>query len=109
MRRRSLLTHFGLPLCVIFYVIWNTQSRKMRSMDVDLVNVFTQKGSGGKPCPVVCRADGMLDADMQSVACEYGHEIGFALLNGSGDFNYRLHNFRSGSLTCRFIPNHVAG
>jgi predicted PhzF superfamily epimerase YddE/YHI9 len=42
----------------------------MRSMDVDLVNVFTQKGSGGKPCPVVCRADGMLDADMQSVACE---------------------------------------
>jgi len=67
------------------------------AMNVELVNVFTHQGSGGNPCPVVCHADGMSDAEMQSVARKNGHESGFVLTSDSGDFDWRFRYW---------VPNH---
>lgn len=65
--------------------------------EVDLVRVFTCDGRDGNPCPVVCAADGMTDAEMQAVARGYGHESGFVLPPPGADFDYAF----------RFwVPNH---
>jgi len=66
-------------------------------MDVDLVNVFTHRGAGGNPCPLVCQADGMSDSDMQSVAQTHGHESGFVLTSDDDAFDYRFRYW---------VPNH---
>jgi PhzF family phenazine biosynthesis protein len=66
-------------------------------MTVDLVHVFAHQGNGGNPCPIVCDADGMSDADMQAVARDAGHESGFVLPAGNPDFDYRFRYW---------VPNH---
>jgi len=66
-------------------------------MTIDLVHVFTFQGAGGNPCPIVCDASGMSDADMQAVARRYGHESGFVFPAPTTDFDYQF----------RFwVPNH---
>jgi PhzF family phenazine biosynthesis protein len=65
--------------------------------DVEVVNVFTQDGSGGNPCPVVAEGTGMSAAEMQDVARRHGHESGFVLPPEDGAHDYR---FRF------FVPNH---
>jgi PhzF family phenazine biosynthesis protein len=58
------------------------------SVSVDLVNVFTCEGKGGNPCPIVCDARGMSDAEMREVAQRYGHESGFVLPSADVDCDY---------------------
>ncbi|MDA0663000.1 MAG: PhzF family phenazine biosynthesis protein [Proteobacteria bacterium] len=66
-------------------------------MKVDVVDVFTHDGAGGNPCPVVCDAGAMTDAEMQAVALDHGHESGFVTTGDEGGFDY----------TFRFwVPNH---
>jgi PhzF family phenazine biosynthesis protein len=57
-------------------------------MTVDFVNVLTCEGKGGNPCPVVCDARGMSDAEMQDVAQRYGHESGFVLPSADAESDY---------------------
>ena len=56
--------------------------------DIRLVNVFTYKGAGGNPCPIVTDAAALSEADMQGIAADYGHESGFVLPASSGDADY---------------------
>jgi PhzF family phenazine biosynthesis protein len=72
-------------------------SRSDRAMSVEIVRVFTHQGLGGNPCPIVCSADGMTDAQMQSVARDHGLESGFVLSSRSGEFDYRFRYW---------VPNH---
>ncbi|MDA7949443.1 MAG: PhzF family phenazine biosynthesis protein [Hyphomicrobiaceae bacterium] len=69
----------------------------MHAMKVELLNVFTHEGAGGNPCPIVCDADGLSDADMQSVARDHGHESGFVLPSKREAFDYRFRYW---------VPNH---
>jgi PhzF family phenazine biosynthesis protein len=56
--------------------------------DIKLVNVFTHKGAGGNPCPIVVDAAALSEADMQHIAADYGHESGFVLPARSSDADY---------------------
>lgn len=64
---------------------------------VTLVDVFTHKGRGGNPCPVVSNASGLDGEAMRAIAARYGHESGFALPaeDESHDLRFRF-----------FVPNH---
>ena len=43
------------------------------------VRVFVGGPGGGNPAPVVLDADAMGDAEMQTIAAEFGHEAGFVM------------------------------
>lgn len=64
---------------------------------VDHVNVFTHRGKGGNPCPLVVDAKGMSADEMQAVARKYGHESGFVLPAESEDYDLALRFY---------VPNH---
>ncbi|MBN8943414.1 MAG: PhzF family phenazine biosynthesis isomerase [Rhizobiales bacterium] len=53
-----------------------------------LVNVFTYRGQGGNPCPVVADASALSAEGMQAVAQHYGHESGFVLPASSLDYDF---------------------
>jgi PhzF family phenazine biosynthesis protein len=55
---------------------------------IKLVNVFTHRGAGGNPCPIVVDAAALSSAEMQGIAADYGHESGFVLPAASGDADY---------------------
>ncbi|WP_186332405.1 PhzF family phenazine biosynthesis protein [Bordetella genomosp. 13] len=57
--------------------------------NVVVVNVFTEQGQGGNPCPIVLDASSMASADMQALAQRHGLESAF-LLPKAG---YRLRYF----------------
>jgi len=56
--------------------------------EIELVNVFTHRGRGGNPCPIVIDASDLPDAGMQSVARHFGHESGFVLPAPGLDADY---------------------
>ncbi|WP_298886553.1 PhzF family phenazine biosynthesis isomerase [uncultured Bradyrhizobium sp.] len=56
--------------------------------EVELVNVFSHRGQGGNPCPVVIDASKLEAAAMQSVAQRFGHESGFVLPSPGPDADY---------------------
>ena len=56
--------------------------------EIKLVNVFTHRGAGGNPCPVVIDARALPEQDMQAVAKHFGHESGFVLPAANGDADY---------------------
>lgn len=60
--------------------------------DVVVVNVFTEQGQGGNPCPIVLDATGMTSADMQSLAQRHGLEAAF-LYPANEEAPYRLRYF----------------
>jgi PhzF family phenazine biosynthesis protein len=64
---------------------------------IERVNVFTCRGQGGNPCPIVVDAEGLSPQAMQEVARRSGHESGFVLppTRGDSDFTFRF-----------FVPNH---
>lgn len=53
----------------------------------DLVNVFTYRGQGGNPCPIVADASALSADEMQAVAQRHGHESGFVLPAPSQDYD----------------------
>ncbi|WP_306225950.1 PhzF family phenazine biosynthesis protein [Bosea beijingensis] len=59
---------------------------------IRLVNVFTHRGQGGNPCPIVIDAAVLRDDDMRAVAARYGHESGFVRPPSSpdSDFTFRF-------------------
>lgn len=66
--------------------------------EVHLLSIFGAGPQGGNPAPIVADASGMSDAEMQAVACTYGHESGFVLPASAGsdcDFAFRF-----------WVPNH---
>ncbi|QQO17521.1 PhzF family phenazine biosynthesis isomerase [Bradyrhizobium diazoefficiens] len=56
--------------------------------EIKLVNVFTHRGAGGNPCPIVMDASALPSDDMQRIARHFGHESGFVLPAVSGDADY---------------------
>lgn len=56
--------------------------------EIKLVNVFTHKGAGGNPCPIVADASALPSDDMQAIARHFAHESGFVLPAASGDADY---------------------
>ena len=65
--------------------------------DIEIVRVFTYRGAGGNPCPVVAEAGAMDAGTMQEVARRHGHESGFVL---AAEDTVHDHRFRF------FVPNH---
>lgn len=56
--------------------------------EIKLVNVFTHRGAGGNPCPIVTDASALPGDEMQRIARHFGHESGFVLPDVSGDADY---------------------
>lgn len=63
-----------------------------REPETVVVNVFTEQGGGGNPCPIVLDATGMTEADMQAMAQRHGLECAF-LFPTDGAAPYRLRYF----------------
>lgn len=64
----------------------------MTTTEIKLVNVFTHRGQGGNPCPIVIDAVTLQDEQMQAVAARYGHESGFVRppSGPDADFTFRF-------------------
>lgn len=59
---------------------------------VDVVTVFAAAPGGGNPVPIVTDAENLGDLEMQSIAADYGMEVGFVLQPDPGtlaDFSMR--------------------
>ena len=56
--------------------------------EITLVNVFTHRGAGGNPCPVVTNASTLPSEEMQGIAGHFGHESGFVLPAANDDADY---------------------
>jgi PhzF family phenazine biosynthesis protein len=56
--------------------------------EIKLLNVFTHKGTGGNPCPIIANASALPSKDMQGIASHFGHESGFVLPAANGDADY---------------------
>jgi PhzF family phenazine biosynthesis protein len=56
--------------------------------EIKLVHVFTHRGAGGNPCPIVADASALPIDDMQGIARHFGHESGFVLPAADGDADY---------------------
>ncbi|KJC62220.1 phenazine biosynthesis protein PhzF [Bradyrhizobium sp. LTSPM299] len=56
--------------------------------EIKLVNVFTHRGAGGNPCPIVINASALPSEEMQGIAGHFGHESGFVLPAANDDADY---------------------
>lgn len=68
-----------------------------REPEVVVVNVFTENGGGGNPCPIVLDARSMTARQMQAVASSHGHESAFLL---PAEADHAVHRLRY------FVPTH---
>lgn len=71
-----------------------------RESEVGVVNVFTEQGGGGNPCPIVLDAMPMTAAQMQAVALRYGHESASLFPTKGYQAAHRLHG-KTVAYACR--------
>lgn len=77
-------------------------SLAMAAEKVDIVHtrVFAASPGGGNPCPVIADADGLSDAEMQSMARKFGQDTAFLLRPQSKAADLRIRYF---------VPDHEMG
>lgn len=62
-------------------------------LEITVVNVFTDQGRGGNPCPIVLDATAMTTEEMQDIARRYGYESAFLIPPKDGQSLHQLRYF----------------